>query len=174
MKLVQVGSVGRPHGYRGEFLLSSRAASGDLPETVETIYIGPTDLQTKPYRVLETTSMPRGLRLKLEGFDSDTAVKALSNAPVFIDRSELPEAEPDEFYVNDLVGCGVQDAESGTLLGVLTSVEAVAPGSPDRWWVTEGDHSFAFPAIDSVLVEIDLKGRLIRIENGLDFQNNQS
>src|SRR4051812_30749173 len=117
MKLVQVGSVGKPHGYRGEFLLSARLSSGELPEGVDIVYLGPDEEKAQAFTVEEVREMAKGLRLKLAGMESDAAVKSHTGEAVYIDRQELPEAEDGEFYVQDLVGCAVRDAETDADLG---------------------------------------------------------
>ena len=172
MKLIQVGQVGKPHGFRGEFLLSKRAASGDLPEEIDTVYIGPSVDQASPFLIQDTTAMPKGLRLKLQGFESDTRVKELSGQSVFIPRDSLPETDTDEFYVQDLVGCEVRDLASDESLGRISGVEEVGRGCADRWWIQSESQSFAIPATATVIARVDMSNRLIWIKDGNDFQSN--
>ncbi len=162
--------MGKPHGFRGEFLLSKRAAEGDLPEEIDTVYIGTSPDDAAPFKILDTTAMPKGLRLKLEGFESDTFVKDHSGKSVFVPRELFPETEEGEYYVQDLVGCAVRDMASDESLGHISGVEEVGGGCADRWWIQSETETFAIPAAETVVARVDIPNRLVWIHNGNDFQ----
>lgn len=151
-------------------MLSGPSKLDDFADSLEMVFIGSTEKTVLPFRVLETTWQPKGLRLKLEGFGSDTAVKEHRGESVFVDRAALPETEEGEFYVEDLIGFDVRDAQSDETLGTLSGVESVAPGCPDRWWVSSETDSFAFPASNEIVARLDSQSKTVWIRNGNEFQ----
>ncbi len=114
--------------------------------------------------------MPKGLRLTLDGFASDTLVKEKRGEPVFVDRAELPTPKTDEYFVEDLIGSDVLALETESSLGLLSAVEEVAPGCPDRWWVKTPTDSFAIPATAQYIVRVDPIARQIWVRDGQQFQ----
>jgi ribosomal 30S subunit maturation factor RimM len=106
----------------------------------------------------------------LEGFDSEEGVKAQRGQGVFIDRGCLPPPEEGEYYLEDLQGSEVRDADTQQSLGVLVGVESVGGGCPDRWWINQDGHSFAVPARAEFIATVDASKRLIWVRNGKQFQ----
>lgn len=167
---VQLGTIGRPNGFRGEFMLA-QASTEPFSENIEVLYLGPTETEARPYRVLGVTPMPSGTRLKLEGFDSDTQVKASRGWSVFADRDCLRSPEAGEFLVADLIGSEVRDQATDEVLGSLCSVETVGKGCPDRWWIEQGDgRRFAVPAAQPTIAAVDFSQRKIWVSNGFEFR----
>lgn len=168
---VQLGTIGRPNGFRGEFMLS-QASSEPFSEKIEVLYLGPNETAVVAHRVLGVTPMPSGTRLKLEGFDSDTQVKASRGWAVFADRDALDAPEAGEFLVADLLGSEVRDQATDEVLGRLCSVETVGKGCPDRWWIEPGDGKrFAVPAVAPTIADVDFGKRTIWVSNGIEFRS---
>ncbi len=170
MNLVQIGQVGKPHGFKGEFLLSSRPAALGLPEPIKCIYLGRDAKGAQPFRVVDTTQMPKGLRIKLEGFESDQTVKNHRGDGVYVQRAELPAAQAGLYYVHDLLGCEVLCDASGESIGEISEVEEVGMGSPDRWWIKTPRDTFAILARRETIAQVDLEQRKIRVRNADDYQ----
>jgi 16S rRNA processing protein RimM len=91
--------VGRPHGVRGAFLVDGAvdwfayAAGSALL------------LDGEERRIRERGESGGRPLVQLEGVDDRDAAAALRGAQLELDAAELPEPEPDAFYVFDLVGC---------------------------------------------------------------------
>jgi 16S rRNA processing protein RimM len=156
MKLIQVGQVGKAHGYKGAFILQRGRGAEELPEHVRTVFVGTSPSTAKELPLTQSTWMPKGTRLKLEGIESDDAVKAARGNSVFIQRETLTPAQPGEFYVGDLVGLEVFSEETRLSLGTLVEIETVGNGAVDRWWVQAGTESFAVPAVERWVARVDL------------------
>ncbi len=168
---IQLGTIGRPNGFRGEFMLA-QASSEPFSPKIEVLYLGPNEAEATAHRVLGVTPMPSGTRLKLEGFDSDTQVKASRGWAVFADRDALEAPEEGEFLVADLLGSEVRDQATDEVLGALCSVETVGKGCPDRWWIEPADGKrFAVPAAEPTIAAIDFTNRKIWVSNGIEFRS---
>ncbi len=165
MKLVQVGQVGKAHGYKGAFILQRGRGADELPEDLKSVFLGTSPSTATELPLTQSTWMPKGTRLKLEGIDSDEAVKAARGKTIYIQREALEPTRLGEYYVDDLVGLKVFCDETKSLLGTVFEVEAVGGGSVDRWWVQEGTKSFAVPAAERWVARVDLGAQSIWIRD---------
>lgn len=151
-------------------MLAHGQSSEALSTPIGTVYIGAQPQNAQAHKVLDFTPMPKGVRLTLEGFESDEIVKKRRGEPVFIDRTELPPPKEGEYYVEDLIGAEVRDADTETRLGSLSGVEGVAPSCPDRWWIQGESQSFAVPATAEYIVRVDAAARVIWVRDAQQFQ----
>ena len=81
--------------------------------------------------------------LQLEGVSDMDAARALRGQVFYFDRNDatLPAGR---WYVADLIGCEVRDADTGKVYGVVTSVDH--PGAQDIYTVkAPGGKDILFP-----------------------------
>lgn len=100
-----------------------------------------------------TSIRPQGQMalLQLEGVNDMDAARALRGQVFYFDRSDatLPEGR---WYVADLIGCEVRDADTGKVYGVVTSVDH--PGAQDIYTVkSPSGREYMFPGVDAFLKE---------------------
>jgi len=109
---IVVGTIVGAHGIRGTFRVRSegRHLREGLTLTVAGI----------PRRITKVRETPKGWLVDLEGIRRRAEVEALRGEEFVMDRSELDDPEPDEFYVSDLIGLTALD-DSGGKLGVVTA-----------------------------------------------------
>ena len=135
---IQLGVIGRAHGVRGWVKITSHTADpadltayGPLSDAEGRFYA----LTWKADGVAEISRIVDGVPVKVT--DRSQAEK-LTNTRLFIDRSALPPAEEDEFYLADLIGLAAMDP-SGQALGSVAivhdygagaSLEIVGSGAP--------------------------------------------
>lgn len=174
-ELIELGKIVRPHGYKGELVAAcpggKECAIGIVPE----VYIGATAQTTAAYQVLEAAWMPRGWKLRLSELKSDDEVKALRGLSVFARRSHLPKPEPGEYYIADLIGSRVIEAETGEEIGKFVLVERTSPETfdppHDVWWVRLADGGqLGVPATQRYVRAVDEKARVIRLANLSDLR----
>lgn len=97
----------------------------------------------------------------LSGIDSVEGAQAWMGAEASVSRGELPEPDPGEYYVNDLVGCEMVDLD-GVLIGKVVDV---MPGAAHDWLTirrTEGAEAF-LPLVEAFVREVDITNRRIRV-----------
>jgi 16S rRNA processing protein RimM len=111
--LVEVGVVGRPHGLRGEVVV--RLTTNNL----DRVAVGSVLLADGGELVVRT-SRRHGNRwiVGFEGVGDREGAEALAGTLL---RAERVEDDPDGYWVHDLVGATVSDAE-GVERGVVTEV----------------------------------------------------
>jgi 16S rRNA processing protein RimM len=90
---------------------------------------------------------------KLNGCDDRNAAEALRGALVQIAREDAVPLQDDEYYEHQVVGMTVVE-QHGTVLGTVT--EIIVTGANDVYVVVGPDGELLLPAIESVILEIDL------------------
>jgi 16S rRNA processing protein RimM len=137
-----VAQLLRPQGRRGELLAEPLT---DLPDFFAGLTANTTSLTLSstdnpppdaPTITLESHFFPTGknagrIVLKLSGCDSISAAEALAGQQLLIPTSTLPALDPDTFFVRDLLGCTLYDAELP--VGTIVDLEfATAPDGRTR------------------------------------------
>jgi 16S rRNA processing protein RimM len=102
---------------------------------------------------------------KLAGCDDRDAAAAYRGKQVAIPRDAFPQAGANEFYWTDLVGLHVVN-EQGEDLGEVR--EVLETGANDVL-VVQGERERLVPFTELVVREVDVAGRVIRVEWSSDF-----
>ena len=101
------------------------------------------------------------LLLKLEGIDTVEEADALRGRILYLDRADvkLPKGR---YFVQDMIGLTVMDADTGKRYGSLT--EVMPTGANDVYQVTGEDKvNYLVPAIPDVIVDVDIDGGTLKI-----------
>ncbi len=97
--------------------------------------------------------------------DRDTAEK-YKGLLVAIPRNRLPEPEEDEYYWADLIGLEVVN-EAGERLGVVETLQDT--GANQVLCVRNGNGEILIPFIASAIRQVDLVGKIIRVDWRADY-----
>jgi 16S rRNA processing protein RimM len=129
--------------------------------------------QAEPYgeqTVLEAKVHGAEVVARLEGVDDRDAAALMKGMLVAVPREELPKAKKDEYYWTDLIGLSVVNTE-GIQFGAVK--ELLETGANDVL-VVKGEEGEAkqerlIPFIRQVILDVDLKGRTIKVDWGADY-----
>lgn len=170
---VTLVQVVRPQGRLGEVLCELLT---DFPEQLTGgahLELVLADASVRPVTI-ERYWKPLGrnagrIVLKVQGIDSITAAESLRFAAIRVPRERRVALDDGTFYVSDLVGCHVYDAE--TLLGQLKDVQFPASSSgkhaldaPALFVVSTDSNDLLLPFAREFVVLIDPSQRLIRMK----------
>lgn len=112
--IAEVGIINKPHGIRGE-VSATLDIDVDL-HGVKCIVI-PIEGIFVPFFISSLRPKTAGTcLLTLEGIDSDTEARKLTNKAFYILRENLPEAEEDDddgMYASDFIGYRIEDGKFG-------------------------------------------------------------
>lgn len=100
-------------------------------------------------------------KIRIEGVETAEQAQKLAGKILYLDRedAELPE---DTWFIADIIGLPVYDAESGKLYGKVA--EILQNGPTDVYIIkTKEGKELLFPAIPEVLKSIDVDGERIEI-----------
>jgi 16S rRNA processing protein RimM len=153
-----VGKLGKPHGIHGEIVMDVYTDFPDRLQAGVMVFVGP---HYQRIQITKRRPHSRGLLLSLAGFQTREAVAELCNLIVFVRTADRPKLEEGEFYHHQLLGLKVID-EEGTSLGKITRI--LETGANDVYVVqSESGTEVLIPAIDSVILDIDLAKAQLRI-----------
>lgn len=117
-----MGKCSKPHGIKGAFhfhLLnpeqSTLAPGSKIWVTGEKISDG------GQWMVIERITFGHKVMAYLEGVNGRNEVEALLPFEIYQDRSDFPEPEEGEYYLEDLKGLKALDLKTGEQLGVVQS-----------------------------------------------------
>jgi 16S rRNA processing protein RimM len=121
---ILMGVIGRPHGVRGWVRITSYGEDltvyGPLSDAKGRRFV----LRSRGAGVAEVAELVEGAEVKLA---DRAAAEKLTNTRLYVERERLPEPEPDEFYLADLVGLAACDA-AGAGFGTVTAVHDYGAG----------------------------------------------
>lgn len=117
------------------------------------------------YRVLDARIHSNSLIAQLEGVNDRSQAEALQGLEIAVARDELPEAEADEYYWDDLIGLNVVNLE-GVNLGKVAGI--LETGAHDVLKVS-GERERLIPFTEPIVVEVDLKAGRIKVDWGADY-----
>lgn len=157
-KQICIGTIVAPHGVRGDIRI--------LPQTEHPEQFLDLDyLLLEDGRTLHLTNArfhKRMALVKCREVNNMNEAELLRGKKVFIRTEDLPELGEGEFYVADLLGCNVVDAE-GAQVGVLKDV--ISTGSNDVYIVKAGDgKEILVPALKQHVKEINPQEHRIVVE----------
>ena len=137
-KYLEAGKVVTTHGVRGEMKLELWCDGVAFLKKVGRLYTTPQG--GRCYKITSIRPQGQMALLQLEGVSDMDAARALRGQVFYFDRDDatLPAGK---WYVADLIGCEVRDADTGKVYGVVTSVDH--PGGKE----------YMFPGVDAFLKE---------------------
>jgi len=100
----------------------------------------------------------------LDGVGDRNAAEALKGLRLYVARSELPEADEDEFYHADLLGLKVVMVEGGAEVGTVRAI--IPAGATEVLEIDRGpgEYTLLVPFTRAVVPEIDIKAGWLSID----------
>ena len=154
-KTLRLGRITSAHGIRGEVKVYLYT---DFPQRFEEAGYVIADGRRWPIDGLR--ELKGMLVLKLAGVDSRNEAEVLRGQDLFIREEDAAPLPEDTYYVRDLIGLAVVDAE-GRRIGRLAGVEKYA--AQDLYEIKKDDGStFRVPAVEEFVKEVDpAAGRIV-------------
>ena len=149
---LETGKIVGTHGVKGMVRVQHWCDSPEFLKQFKKIYTDASGVNM----LTVTSSNPHGnvVLMALKGIDSIEKAETLRNKVIYIDRKDakLPEGR---YFIDDLVDCTVYDADSNKVLGTLTEVSST--GANDVWHIESDDKEYLVPAIDEVIVSVNVE-----------------
>jgi 16S rRNA processing protein RimM len=112
------------------------------------------------FRICGAVEHKKKALVAVEGIHDINSALPLVGCEVYITRTQLPDLPEGEFYWQDLLGLSVVD-EQGRLVGVLANI--LVTGANDVYVVKNREKEYLIPAIDDVVLKIDLIMRTMTV-----------
>ena len=171
--LLQVGVITSTHGIRGEVKVFPTTDDAARFKKLKNVILD----NGKERRDLEITSVKffkNQVILKFKGIDDindvekykkgvDTveAAEQLRNQVLYMDRDEV-ELEEGVYFIQDLIGLEVLDADTGKSYGKLSDV--MQTGANDVYVVKKaGANDLLIPAIKDCILDVDVENGMMKV-----------
>ena len=149
-EFLEVGRITSTHGVMGEMRVEPWADSPAYLCQFKTLYVGKTHW---PIRVERARVHKNMVILKLEGVTDVPGVMALRGEVLHVARADA-HLEDGQFFIADLIGLTVRDADSGAELGKIK--EVLTPPAGNVYAVSGGAREYLIPAVPEFVRSIDL------------------
>ncbi len=154
--VVVVGIIKGPWGSRGEVKID---AASDVPQRFapgSLLFLG-----DAPIKVQWSSNHKKRLVVKLEGIDDRIQAEALMVQILHVPEEAVPPPPENHYYYFQILDMGVWTKE-GELLGTVK--EILNTGSNDVYVVRDQQRDVLVPAIEDVVVEVDVKNRRMVVD----------
>jgi 16S rRNA processing protein RimM len=166
---IAVGIIRKAHGVRGEASIEPWTDSADRFEELKAVtLVSPDDALTRELRVESVRAHGERALMKFAGIDTPEEVQTLHNWTIEIPADQARALDEDEYFLHDLIGLTLIDAE-GRERGVVT--DTYEGGGGILLHVKRADgKEFDVPFAADLCTEIDVAGRrmVVALPEGLD------
>ena len=153
---LEAGKIVTTHGIKGEVKIMPYTDTPELLCEFERLFIG----KDKTELYIERSRVSKNMVIaKIEDIDTVEAAEKYSNKLLYMHRDDL-ELDENTFFIQDLIGMEVKDADSGFCYGKITDV--LQNGANDVY-VINGDREYLVPAIPDVVISTDIENDLMII-----------
>ena len=155
---LEIGKIVNVHGLRGDVKVVPWCDDPEfLCEFVKLYLVR----EHKPVQVADARLQQVNVQLRLEGVSTVEEAEKLRGHILYMDRDEV-ELEEGVYFIQDLIGLEVLDADTGASYGKLTDV--LQTGANDVYEVRdESGKTVLIPAIPDVVLETDLDAGTMQI-----------
>lgn len=153
---LEAGKIVTTHGIRGEVKIMPYTDTPELLCEFDRLFIGRDKSEVYIERIRPAKNM---VIAKIEGIDTPEAAEKYRNKVLYMHRDDL-ELDEDTYFIQDLIGMEVRDADSGEVYGKLADV--MQTGANDVY-VIKGDREYLVPAIPDVIVSTDIDSDVMTI-----------
>ena len=151
-KYLEAGKIVGTHGVRGMVRIQPWCDSGEFFCSLKKVYL---DNEGKnKLTVLKSSPHGNVVIAAIKGIDSIEEAEKYRNKVVYMDRRDA-RLEDGQYFICDLLGCQVSDADSGKTLGVISDVSQT--GANDVWHIKKDENEYLIPCIDEVVVSVDIE-----------------
>ena len=154
---LEAGKIVTTHGIRGEVKIMPYTDSPDLLAEFDRLFIGKEhrEIIIERSRVFKNTVIA-----KIEGVDTPEAAEKLRNKVLYMHRDDL-ELDEDTYFIQDLIGMEVRDADTSEIYGTIADV--MQTGANDVYVIKGNGREYLVPAIADVIVSTDTDGNVMTI-----------
>lgn len=157
-EFLEIGKVVGTHGVRGMVRIQPWSDDADFLTRFKNFY-----LQNGETKIQISKIAPHGnvVLASVKGVNSIEDAEKLRGQVLYIKRADanLPEGR---YFVSEIIGARVFDADTDELLGILSDVSPT--GANDVWHIKRNEREYLVPAIPDVIITVDIDNDIIKIK----------
>lgn len=156
-QFLEIGQIVNTHGLKGDVRVDPWCDGPEFICQFKKLYLkdGSTVIVEK------ARSQKNVAVLKLKGVDTIEQADLMRRTVLYVNRDDV-QLDEGEFFIQDIVGCEVKDADTNTVYGKIT--EVLKTGANDVYQVTDDNgKNYLVPVIDDVVIDTDIDSGVITI-----------
>ncbi len=152
-KFLEAGKIVGTHGIKGMVRIQPWSDSPEFLKQFTKFYLDKDG--NEGVSVGGVTPHGNVVICAIKGVDTIEKAETLRGKIIYISRDDidLPEGR---YFISDIIGAACYDADGETVLGTLVDVSET--GANDVWHIKRGERVYLVPAIDEVIVSVDVDG----------------
>lgn len=151
-QFLEAAQIINKRGLRGEVKVDCYCDTPDALCEIKTLYLD--ENGEKPVKILAAKPYKGFVYLTIEGVNTVEAADKLRGKLLYADRCDIP-IEEGSYFIDDLIGLDVIDADNGKIYGKITDV--FNRGASDIYTVNDGNKDYYIPAVEEFIVETDIE-----------------
>ena len=166
-KYLECGQITRAHGINGSMLINHFCDNAEVFMALKTIYFKEGN-EYKAVKVKKSAPYKNSVIVSLEGITTPEQVVNIRMKTIYADRDDIITDEND-FFIVDLIGLEVRDANTDELYGTLKDV--INQGCTDIYVISRENKPDAYvPVVEEFVKEVSLESgvKIIPIEGLID------
>lgn len=154
---LEAGKIINTHGIRGEVKIMPYTDTAELLSEFDRLFMGKNhdEVTIEHSRVFKNMVIA-----KIEGVDTPEDAQKLRNKLLYMHRDDL-ELDENTYFIQDLIGIEVSDADSGFLYGKI--IDVMQTGANDVYVIKGDDREYLIPAIPEVIISTDIDENIMTI-----------
>lgn len=157
-QFLEIGKIVATHGLGGVVKVQPWCDSPEFLCGMETLYRGAAHV---PVQIERASVQKNMVLLKIKGVDTPEQANALRSTVLYMDRNDV-ELDEGTYFIQDLLGMTVRDADTGKVYGKLKDV--LRTGANDVYEIEAEDGKMLLcPVIPDVVLAHDFEADVIMI-----------
>lgn len=156
-EFLEIGKIVGTHGVKGMVRIQPWSDDGEFLAQFKKFYLSDGNEKIELNKIT-----PHGnvVIAAIKGINTIEQAEKLRNKVLYIKRddADLPEGR---YFISEILGAQVFDADSGDLLGILADVSPT--GANDVWHIKNGENEYLVPAIPDVIIDVDINTDTVKI-----------
>lgn len=156
-QFLEIGKIVAVQGLKGEVRVEPWCDSREFLCEFDVLYF---DKGNTPVEIQRAHPHKNIVLMKIKGTDTVEQAQLLRNKILYMDRNDV-ELEEGSYFVQDLIGLEVFDADDGTCYGKICDVTET--GANDVYHIKDDDGKIRLiPAIPDVVIETNIpEGKML-------------
>ncbi len=163
-KYIECAKIINTHGCKGAVKLESWCNSPEILASLKYVYIFKDNKYDK-HKVIKASIFKQFVIMEISGIVDMDSAAALKNVILFAAREDF-NLEEGEFFIADVIGIDVIDAENGKIYGKIKDI--INRGASDIYVVETINGERMIPAVDEFILNVDIeRGVFVKTIPGL-------
>jgi 16S rRNA processing protein RimM len=161
---LECGKIINTHGVIGAVKIDPWCDSPEVLASLKTVYFLKNG-EYSPVKLIKASVFKRFVLATLEGINDIDEAARLKETVIYAAREDLP-LEDGDYFIADLIGLPVIDADSGTVYGTLAGV--INTGASDIYEIDTENGQKMMPAVEEFVKNVDTeKGIFVSVIPGM-------